>query len=91
MWALLQANATNDKKSHYGSWGPNRCHSCDMCKALNECPEHCLKQPVKLAESVSGTFSELWAAIEQHASTTLIAFVVTHVPFVGESDIDLRC
>ena len=47
-------------------------------------------KPLKSLAAVSNTFSEVWTAMEKHASETLIAFVVTYAPFEDESKLDLR-
>ena len=76
-----------------GGWGPGRCHSCETCKHLNDCPTWCDPEkfkPLKSLETVANTFSELWEAMEHHASETLIAFVVKYAPFEGEGKLDLR-
>ena len=71
------------------AWGPGRCHSCELCAQLNDCPDSCGKTPERLKE-VSNTFTALWTAMEQHASETLIAFVVKYASFEGKSKLDLR-
>ena len=82
-----------DDGSGPDAWGPGRCHSCEMCTHLNDCPDWCDKarfKPLKSLEKVSNTFTELWTAMEQHASETLIAFVVKYAPLEGQSKLDLR-
>ena len=73
-----------------GAWGRGRCHACEMCTHLNDCPSKCDVKPLRSLATASTTFSKLWAALETHASETLIAFVITHASFEGESKLDLR-